>query len=123
MRFTTRTALSVYLRWQLWVVVAKLRRRSSFVRTSRRSLTKVDLILEVDGQPTQGLITVACCDGALEIRLRPDGLVELAEVDKALVPDDPDGSWPTWVRPPITEAGVVTADTVDAEPLPLEQAS
>jgi hypothetical protein len=111
----TRAVMFVYLAWHLLIVVMKLRHRSSFVRTSRPSLTRVDLMLEVDGRPTQAVITLARTDEALTLHLRPDDLPALAEIDKALVPSDPDGDWPNHVLPPVTAKGAVAADTIDHE--------
>ncbi len=101
------------LTWQLILVVQKLRRRSSFAQLSRWSRFKqVDLILKVDGRLTQHVISIQRTTEAVEIHLRPDGLMELAQIDRALVPNNPNGQWPTYVAPPVTEAGVVSVDTI-----------
>jgi hypothetical protein len=112
-RLVTRSVMSLILAWQFMVVVKKLRKRSSFVKIRRQaSLTRVDLVLENEnGEPTSnGVVSVRRSDHGIELHMRPGALEELAQIDRAFVPNgDPDASWPNFVQPPVAQADIVSA--------------
>jgi hypothetical protein len=123
----TRAVMTVVVAWQFLVVVRRLRKRSSFVKISRRwhNLTQVDFVLHnFDGTPTaQGVVSLHLKQRGIEPHMRPGALEELAELDRTFVPDgDPNGHWPSFVQPPVAEADIVSAaNTVaGAEPLRFE---